>query len=982
MKLFGEEVRHTSTNSPLNVLQVEGFEEIFFDVFEVELNNTKLPLEKISSYKGNPVVNLPIVVEGEEVLYPFVLIKGPPEILFNESNTDLPIDDEVCSFEIDDEEVLSESKQEILDQIEKAKEKATKVIKRVRLIEATQLSETAKKNNKALKNTLEKARENLVEEFITVSNKIREELVNESRQGYSEMKETLDNKLVDICENLESQLKDNFKDASKIFDNNIKTLVKELYSETVYPKLEKDLNDIAFQIVEKVGEIETTLDKKLDTKAEKTLVEGVSKELSAIQKANIELNDNINKGVNKALSRAGNVKTLVEKIDKEINEKISFELTNIESYFDERIQNIQEKTFDITEESRKYIIDLVNKSKRDLLEEIAKIPKEKPVEYIIESKSKDPEKVNLDKLKKEYDVIIHNKFENYKTDLRKYISVYSGGGSVAQQFADGGTMNGDLTVVGTISASNYLGIPGGSGDDVVASTKVRSSSAAWDSTYNTVNTLSSSWGGGITGDYLSLSGGTVSGSISAIGLSTSYIQFDINATSLPNREGLLQWNSTEQTLDLGLDGGNIVQQIGEELFIKVYNDSGSTIPNGSPVYFNGRQGNRPKIYLAQSNLHSTSSVMGITTQDIPDNSNGRITTFGYVRQIKTNYSGSGDWGNAWTEGDKLYVSKTVAGQLTNIEPSAPHHSDIVGEVGVVGGSGIGSILVSVRHHQALEDLSDINGTALTTNGQFPVWDNDSGYFDFTVNINDIKDDISASTKVRSSSANWDSDYNTVNTLSANWQNTYTSLSNYAPLSSSLTVQLDSVSGGEVLVYDSSISAWKNSDSIGVSEIYPALNLSVFGGFKVISEGSVDVLTVDWGSASVGIGTDTPVAKLDVNGSLNVVGDAEFSGVVLGSDIGNYNNVINEPLSTRTLGLADANQYIRFSNISGCLVTVAPQSAVSWVQGTTIYFRRVTGAGALSFASNGVTINNSAISSITAGQTFAIKRVGSDSWDFI
>ena len=118
MKLFGEEVRHTSTNLPLNILQVEFFEEIFFDVFEVELNNTKLPLEKISSYKGNPVVNLPIVVEGEEVLYPFVLVKGTPEILFNELNTELPIEDDVIEFDYIEEEIISESKQEILNQIE------------------------------------------------------------------------------------------------------------------------------------------------------------------------------------------------------------------------------------------------------------------------------------------------------------------------------------------------------------------------------------------------------------------------------------------------------------------------------------------------------------------------------------------------------------------------------------------------------------------------------------------------------------------------------------------------------------------------------------------------------------------------------------------------------------------------------------------------------------------------------------------------
>jgi hypothetical protein len=93
--------------------------------------------------------------------------------------------------------------------------------------------------------------------------------------------------------------------------------------------------------------------------------------------------------------------------------------------------------------------------------------------------------------------------------------------------------------------------------------------------------------------------------------------------------------------------------------------------------------------------------------------------------------------STWQESDNLYVSKTVSGQLTNVEPDPPHHSDIVGQVGVVGGAGIGSIFINIRHHTTIEKLSDVNGTPLTTNGQLMVWNNSSGYFDFDYNINDF-----------------------------------------------------------------------------------------------------------------------------------------------------------------------------------------------------------------------------------------------------
>lgn len=231
--------------------------------------------------------------------------------------------------------------------------------------------------------------------------------------------------------------------------------------------------------------------------------------------------------------------------------------------------------------------------------------------------------------------------------------------------------------------------------------------------------------------YVNVIGDTMTGT-----LVSPRIQFNIAATPATNADGLLQWNATDGTLDLGMSGGDITQQIGQELFMKVRNVSGTLIPNGSPVYVSGRTGNRPNIYLAKSNAESTSEVIGLTTQDIDSPADGFVTTLGYVRQIKTDYSGAGNWGTTWVEGDKLYVSKTVAGQLTNVEPSAPHHSDVVGIVAIVGGAGIGSILVNIQMHKTLEELTDVDGTALTTTGQFPNWNQTAGYFDFDKNIND------------------------------------------------------------------------------------------------------------------------------------------------------------------------------------------------------------------------------------------------------
>ena len=102
-------------------------------------------------------------------------------------------------------------------------------------------------------------------------------------------------------------------------------------------------------------------------------------------------------------------------------------------------------------------------------------------------------------------------------------------------------------------------------------------------------------------------------------------------------------------------------QVGQELFTKVRNPNGNpVITNGQAVYISGRTGAFPDVSLARSDSDTTSRVLGVATQTITAPDFGYITTAGYVRGIKTNYSGTGIWGTTWVTGDILYVSKTNA----------------------------------------------------------------------------------------------------------------------------------------------------------------------------------------------------------------------------------------------------------------------------------------------------------------------------------
>lgn len=143
------------------------------------------------------------------------------------------------------------------------------------------------------------------------------------------------------------------------------------------------------------------------------------------------------------------------------------------------------------------------------------------------------------------------------------------------------------------------------------------------------------------------------------------IGFDTTASIAVNK-GQLSWNSTEGTLDLGLDNGSILQ-VGQENIRLVRNNTAATITNGTVVMPNGSIGNSGRItvmpYTATTGSHHL--IYGIATQDILPNSDGIITIDGKVRGINTTGISVGE---TWLDGDVLYVKPNDNGKLTKVEP--------------------------------------------------------------------------------------------------------------------------------------------------------------------------------------------------------------------------------------------------------------------------------------------------------------------------
>jgi hypothetical protein len=201
------------------------------------------------------------------------------------------------------------------------------------------------------------------------------------------------------------------------------------------------------------------------------------------------------------------------------------------------------------------------------------------------------------------------------------------------------------------------------------------------------------------------------------------IQWDLTPTASPT-EGLMYWNVDDGTLNLGMPGGNVNLQLGQEMLVRARNETGVQINNGQVVIISGASGGKPLLTLADADLSTAHRTLGVATEDIAHNSNGYVNTQGTVRDFDT---------SSFSAGDTVYLSQT-AGGLTATAPSSPAHKIKIGTI-LVSSVGNGELLVSLENGLDLAEVDDVLITALADNDVL-TYDSGSGLW---VNTSTLKD---------------------------------------------------------------------------------------------------------------------------------------------------------------------------------------------------------------------------------------------------
>lgn len=172
-------------------------------------------------------------------------------------------------------------------------------------------------------------------------------------------------------------------------------------------------------------------------------------------------------------------------------------------------------------------------------------------------------------------------------------------------------------------------------------------------------------------------------------LSTSFA----DGTAVALAAGKMWYNGTTGSWNMGMGGGNITQQVGEEIF--VYGKASAAITEGQLVMKTGTVGASDVITFAPTTAGITDDnlIIGIATENISLNDFGRVTAFGVVHGIDT---------SAFADNDILWYNPSAgSGSMTTTKPSAPNVKCEVGTVINAGAGGSGSIQVLIIHGSTL-----------------------------------------------------------------------------------------------------------------------------------------------------------------------------------------------------------------------------------------------------------------------------------------
>lgn len=177
-------------------------------------------------------------------------------------------------------------------------------------------------------------------------------------------------------------------------------------------------------------------------------------------------------------------------------------------------------------------------------------------------------------------------------------------------------------------------------------------------------------------------------------------------------QGEMSWSTDEETIKLIMDGTTLY--MGQDTFVHVRNNTASIITKGTAVYATGTLGASGRITVAPMIADGTIPgrlFIGLAAEDIAIGADGQVCSYGKIRGINT---------TAYNDGDVLWLSPTVAGQLTTTEPTAPNLK--IATAFVIHAANNGTLMVRAEQGNDLHSDQRVQVSGLANNDVL-TWNN-------------------------------------------------------------------------------------------------------------------------------------------------------------------------------------------------------------------------------------------------------------------
>ena len=504
--LFSEEVEVTSTNSDRNTIFVESYEEVFFGVYEFEINGSTVIAEKVGEYEMEPVVAIPVVeADGSRTEVEFVLKRGEFKVMLGVGKAVLTENDQTTVSSEILEEVAAEQ------------------------VKATGLSD----KKVTISYNLDK--DSVINEVKTGFDASLEELRNETKNVVDEVERLRDELFIEFASNSDNYRAKESEKLRKFLQEKINVLEKD--NKVLAEKLKNQISDTLDKeygaFVQKVRDAHQLLkQRELENKK-------IAAQIIALEKGQVELNNDINitqqevleaasnseKNVNKALSRLGTVKKELtdskehfDTIKEDLAASIEKAEERVKLYYHEKIRQAEQSVFKNIR--REEILETIKKSKAMILAELNNTNglKDQLRQLATEAANGNYDPIDGKKFHDQLKKDLNKRFADEMTNIRRMIELGAGGGS---GWGSEAPKDGNEYVRKNGAWAVATGGGGGGGS------YVGDLSGNWESTWTTVQTYSADWSAGgtgtLSGDTLLLSGaeGEVTLSASADGLYVS-----------------------------------------------------------------------------------------------------------------------------------------------------------------------------------------------------------------------------------------------------------------------------------------------------------------------------------------------------------------------------------------------------------------------------------------------------------------------------